>query len=322
MSSLKTMDPTKIHKYFKDQILWTMNIPPEYLGSSDGNGAGAGGRGSLAMQDIKFARFAERIQYYIEEGLVKLAAIELFFKKKKKDDLKNFKIELTSPSNIKEIMDIEYLNQKMSLISAMMATNLFPSKFILKYVMKMTNKEINDLSFFKSVEANAANAAATGGGMVGGAARMPDMTTGAAPMPDMAQPQPGSQPIDGTENVINQELVVKMFGKDVLLEHKKDIGALFKALKEYNEEQKVIKEANADEDFNAEILEEMQKAMGVKKVKSTNDEAISLLYENELGGLKYDSHSFSVYSRTTKQKGKGKKAEEVLTESEETKTLK
>ena len=28
-------------KYFKDQILWTMNIPPEYLGSSDGNGAGA-----------------------------------------------------------------------------------------------------------------------------------------------------------------------------------------------------------------------------------------------------------------------------------------
>ena len=309
-------------KYFKDQILWTMNIPPEYLGSSDGNGAGAGGRGSLAMQDIKFARFAERIQYYIEEGLVKLAAIELFFKKKKKDDLKNFKIELTSPSNIKEIMDIEYLNQKMSLISAMMATNLFPSKFILKYVMKMTNKEINDLSFFKSVETNAANAAAAGGGMVGGVAPMPDMATGVAPMPDMAQPQPGSQPIDGTENVINQELVVKMFGKDVLLEHKKDIGALFKALEEYNEEQKVLKEVNADEDFNAEILEEMQKAMGIKKVKSTNDEAISLLYENELGGLKYDSHSFSVYSRTTKQKGKGKKVEEVLTESEETKTLK
>jgi hypothetical protein len=65
----------------------------------------------------------------------------------------------------------------------------------------------------------------------------------------------------------------------------------------------------------------MQKAMGIKNVKTTNDEAISLLYENELGGLKYDSHSFSVYSRV-KQKGKGKKAEEVLTESEETKTLK
>jgi len=310
-------------KYFKDQILWTMNIPPEYLGSSDGNGAGAGGRGSLAMQDIKFARFAERIQYYIEEGLVKLAAIELFFKKKKKDDLKNFKIELTSPSNIKEIMDIEYLNQKMSLISAMMATNLFPSKFILKYVMKMTNKEINDLSFFKSVEANAANPAMAGGGMVGGSVPTPDMSGGmAAPTPDMTQPQPGSQPIDGTENVINQELIVKMFGKDVLLEHKKDIGALFKALEEYNKEQEVLKEVNEDEDFNAEILAEMQKAMGVKKVKSTNDEAISLIYENELGGLKYDSHSFSVYSRKQQHKGKGKKAEEVLTEEEETKTLK
>ena len=310
-------------KYFKDQILWTMNIPPEYLGSSDGNGAGAGGRGSLAMQDIKFARFAERIQYYIEEGLVKLAAIELFFKKKKKDDLKNFKIELTSPSNIKEIMDIEYLNQKMTLISAMMATNLFPSKFILKYVMKMTNKEINDLSFFKSVEANAANPAMAGGGMVGGGVPTPDMSGGiTTPTPDMTQSQPGSQPIDGTENVINQELIVKMFGKDVLLEHKKDIGALFKALEEYNKEQEVLKEVNEDEDFNAEILAEMQKAMGIKKVKSTNDEAISLIYENELGGLKYDSHSFSVYSRKQQHKGKGKKAEEVLTEEEETKTLK
>jgi len=315
-------------KYFKDQILWTMNIPPEYLGSSDGNGAGAGGRGSLAMQDIKFARFAERIQYYIEEGLIKLAAIELFFKKKKKDDLKNFKIELTSPSNIKEIMDIEYLNQKMSLISAMMSTQLFPSKFILKYVMKMTNKEINDLSFFKSVENNAAAQAAggmpgggIGGGMTGGIGGAPDMGMQPSLTPDNNAQQPGQQPIDGSENVINQELIVKMFGKDVLLEHKQDIGKLFKALDEYNEEQKILKEVNREEDFNAEILTEMQKAMGVKKVKTTNDEAISLLYENELGGLKYDSHSFSVYSRV-KQKGKGKKAEEVLTESEETKTLK
>ena len=315
-------------KYFKDQILWTMNIPPEYLGSSDGNGAGAGGRGSLAMQDIKFARFAERIQYYIEEGLIKLAAIELFFKKKKKDDLKNFKIELTSPSNIKEIMDIEYLNQKMSLISAMMATNLFPSKFILKYVMKMTNKEINDLSFFKSVENNAAAQAASGmasggigGGMTGGIGGAPDMGMQPSLTPDNNAQQPGQQPIDGSENVINQELIVKMFGKDVLLEHKQDIGKLFKALDEYNEEQKILKEVNREEDFNAEILTEMQKAMGIKNVKTTNDEAISLLYENELGGLKYDSHSFSVYSRV-KQKGKGKKAEEVLTESEETKTLK
>ena len=75
------------------------------------------GKGSLAMQDVKFARFIERIQYYVEEGLTKIAAIELFFKKKKKADLKNFKLELTPPSNVKEIMDIEYLNQKINLVS-------------------------------------------------------------------------------------------------------------------------------------------------------------------------------------------------------------
>ena len=298
-------------KYFKDQILWTMNIPPEYLGSSDGNGAGAGGRGSLAMQDIKFARFAERIQYYIEEGLVKLAAIELFFKKKKKDDLKNFKVELTSPSNIKEIMDIEYLNQKMQLISSMQATNLFPKKFILRYVMKMTTKEINDLSFFKGIEANEAmNQANSFGGVGAPSAGLTDITQPAT--------APNNSPaIDGTENVINQELIVKMFGKDILLEHKEDIGKLFKALEDYNKEQKnALNEEKILEEKENEnsIFSEFVKLLGNKKVDNTNDEVISLIFENELGGLNYQDHKFNIYSRKNKKKGK----EEVLTESEET----
>ena len=288
-----------------------MNIPPEYLGSSDGNGAGAGGRGSLAMQDIKFARFAERIQYYIEEGLVKLAAIELFFKKKKKDDLKNFKVELTSPSNIKEIMDIEYLNQKMQLISSMQATNLFPKKFILRYVMKMTTKEINDLSFFKGIEANEAmNQASSFGGVGAPSAGLADMTQPAT--------VPNNSPaIDGTENVINQELIVKMFGKDILLEHKEDIGKLFKALEDYNKEQKnALNEEKILEEKENEnsIFSEFVKLLGNKKVDNTNDEVISLIFENELGGLNYQDHKFNIYSRKNKKKGK----EEVLTESEET----
>lgn len=300
-------------KYFKDQILWTMNIPPEYLGSSDGNGAGAGGRGSLAMQDIKFARFAERIQYYIEEGLVKLAAIELFFNKKKKDDLKNFKIELTPPSNIKEIMDIEYLNQKMQLISSMQNTNLFPKKFILRYVMKMTSKEINDLSFFKGIEANEAMNQANGFGGIGSSLGAPS-----AGLTDMTSATPNNSPtIDGTENVINQELIVKMFGKDILLEHKEDIGKLFKALEDYNKEQKymlneeeILKEKENEKSFFSELI----KILGNKKTDNRNDEVVSLMFENELGGLNYQDHKFNIYSRKNKKKGK----DEILTESEET----
>lgn len=58
-----------------------MNIPPERLGYISDQAGSSQGRGSLAMQDIKFSRFVERIQFNIEEGLNKIAAIELFFRK-------------------------------------------------------------------------------------------------------------------------------------------------------------------------------------------------------------------------------------------------
>ena len=44
-------------RYFRDQVLWTMNIPPEYLGFTSDQSGGSQGRGSLAMQDIKFSKF-------------------------------------------------------------------------------------------------------------------------------------------------------------------------------------------------------------------------------------------------------------------------
>ena len=68
-----------------------------------------------------------------------------------------------------------------------------------------------------------------------------------------------------------------------------------------------------DENENS-IFSEFVKLLGNKKVDNTNDEVISLIFENELGGLNYQDHKFNIYSRKNKKKGK----EEVLTESEET----
>ena len=113
------------------------------------------------------------------------------------------------------------------------------------------------------------------------------------------------------------KLIVKMFGKDILLEHKEDIGKLFKALDDYNKEQKnILNEEKILEEKENEnsIFSEFVKLLGNKKVDNTNDEVISLIFENELGGLNYQDNKFNIYSRKNKKKGK----EEVLTESEET----
>lgn len=287
-------------RYFRDELLWTLNIPPEYLGFTSDQGGGGQQKGSLAMQDVKFARFIERIQYYIEEGLTKIAAIELFFKKKKNEDLKNFRLELTPPSNVKEIMDVEFLNSKMGLISAMAGTQLFPKDFILKYVMKLSRKEIADINLQKDAENMQAAGAggAMGGGMdmgMGGAAPMGapaggmDMGAGGAAQPMMSVK---------TEN-FEPKVLSDVFGKDVLIEHKEDYAKIMAAYDEYKKaqetqaEKKLVDEGISDNEFVSKVRE----LLIDKETKQTNDIASNLYYENELGGLNYSREEFSVYKK-------------------------
>ena len=215
------------------------------------------GKGSLAMQDVKFARFIERIQYYVEEGLTKIAAIELFFKKKKKADLKNFKLELTPPSNVKEIMDIEYLNQKINLVSAMLGTQLFPKDFILKYVMKMSRKEISDINLQRDIEASTLAAQANMGGdmgmggmPMGGDMGMSGMPTGATPAPMMSVKTEEFSP----------KTMVDIFGKEVLIEHKEDYAKIVKAYEEYKKEKEnnLLKEEIEESISNNEFMSKIK----------------------------------------------------------------
>lgn len=302
-------------RHFRDELLWTINVPPEYLGfTSDQAGAGAQ-KGSLAMQDIKFARFVERVQYYIEEGLVKLAAIELFFKKKKKADLKNFRLELTPPSNVKEVMDIEYLNQKMTLISAMLGTQLFPKDFILKYVMKMSKKEIADINLQREVEAGQMQGGMGMGmdsmGMGGMGAPM-----GGAPMDAGMGGAPAPMMSVKTEE-LNPGTMVNLFGKDVLIENKEDYSKLMKALEEYNKEKEanLIKEEVDESISNNDFMKMVRGLLIDDQTETTNKTSISLYYENELGGLNFTDKEFTVYGKPKKRSGpQSKNSPRLITE--------
>lgn len=302
-------------RHFRDEILWILNIPPEYLGFTSDQGGGAmAGKGSLAMQDVKFARFIERIQYYVEEGLTKIAAIELFFKKKKKADLKNFKLELTPPSNVKEIMDIEYLNQKINLVSAMLGTQLFPKDFILKYVMKMSRKEISDINLQRDIEASTLAAQANMGGdmgmggmPMGGDMGMSGMPMGAAPAPMMSVKTEEFSP----------KAMVSIFGKEVLIEHKEDYAKIVKAYEEYKKEKEnnLLKEEVEESISNNEFMSKIKDLLIKEEKIKTNKAASSLYYENELGGLNFSKSQFSIYGKPKKRTGpKSMKSSRIITE--------
>ena len=302
-------------RHFRDEILWILNIPPEYLGFTSDQGGGAmAGKGSLAMQDVKFARFIERIQYYVEEGLTKIAAIELFFKKKKKADLKNFKLELTPPSNVKEIMDIEYLNQKINLVSAMLGTQLFPKDFILKYVMKMSRKEISDINLQRDIEASTLAAQASMGGDMGmgGMPMGGDMGTGGMPMGAAPAPMMSVK----TEE-FSPKTMVDIFGKEVLIEHKEDYAKIVKAYEEYKKEKEnnLLKEEIEESISNNEFMSKIKDLLIKEEKIKTNKAASNLYYENELGGLNFSKSQFSIYGKPKKRTGpKSIKSSRIITE--------
>lgn len=302
-------------RHFRDEILWILNIPPEYLGfTSDQGGGSMAGKGSLAMQDVKFARFIERIQYYVEEGLTKIAAIELFFKKKKKADLKNFKLELTPPSNVKEIMDIEYLNQKINLVSAMLGTQLFPKDFILKYVMKMSRKEISDINLQRDIEASTLAAQANMGGDMGmgGMPMGGDMGMGGMPMGTTPAPMMSVK----TEE-FSPKTMVDIFGKEVLIEHKEDYAKIVKAYEEYKKEKEnnLLKEEIEESISNNEFMSKIKDLLIKEEKIKTNKAASNLYYENELGGLNFSKSQFSIYGKPKKRTGpKSIKSSRIITE--------
>lgn len=302
-------------RHFRDEILWILNIPPEYLGfTSDQGGGSMAGKGSLAMQDVKFARFIERIQYYVEEGLTKIAAIELFFKKKKKADLKNFKLELTPPSNVKEIMDIEYLNQKINLVSAMLGTQLFPKDFILKYVMKMSRKEISDINLQRDIEVSTLAAQANMGGDmgIGGMPMGGDMGTGGMPMGAAPAPMMSVK----TEE-FSPKTMVDIFGKEVLIEHKEDYAKIVKAYEEYKKEKEnnLLKEEIEESISNNEFMSKIKDLLIKEEKIKTNKAASNLYYENELGGLNFSKSQFSIYGKPKKRTGpKSIKSSRIITE--------
>ena len=290
-TSLTSSGEDPLLKYFKDKILRTMNIPPSYMGEQ------ADLSRSLSTIDQKFGRFIERVQAQITQGMNKIAALELFFKGFKKEDLNNFQLELTPPSNVKEITEIELVNQRMTLISTIQQLNLFSQEWILKNILKLSDKEISDIMLQKKLEnANAGQGeAAAAAGALG--AMMPGAEGGAMPGAEPGaegeSPAGGEAPAGGeTAPESPEELaastIVNMFGKDFLIENKEDFFSIVKASKEFNKPSQLSPLFEAASEFITGAIKEERK-------HNNNFRAMS--YVNEFKGINFEERKVKIYEK-------------------------
>lgn len=306
-------------KYFKEEILMTMNIPLEYLGQN-----GDRSRSGLSMVDQKFARFVERVQGHIEDSLNKIAALELFFAGYKKEELQNFKLELTPPSNVKEITDLEFVNQRMQLIGTISGLNIFPVRWVLKKILRLTDKEISDIMLYKDLEEQKkAGVAPEAGGMMGGlAAPMPGAEMGAGvpggeippsggevPPPaggeaPPAETAPGTPPAapEAAPEALTAGTIINLLGQEFLLENQEDFFKIVKALEDHKnapvaeeikEENNMLMEAIESVLFgNGKLLAETKNSNKTKKT----EKIVSLFTKGEFGGLTFgESKAISIF---------------------------
>lgn len=191
---LNEIDDTK---YFRDKLLKTMHIPPQYMQE----GGGMDSRNALSQMDIKFARTVERIQRHIIKGLEKIAIVALTLKGFRGDDLKNFQLELTPPSNIAELLEMEVTTQRINLVSSILAMEGFlPKQWVYKKIMKFSDKEIADIEMQVQLQ-TAQQAAAAAGPAGAGAGGIGAPAMGGAPIGMPVGPEAGGMPGLGGEMV-------------------------------------------------------------------------------------------------------------------------
>lgn len=296
----EALNEIKDLEYFKNKILRLMNIPPAYMGDEADRS-----QGNLSSQDYRFGRFIERIQTQISRGQEKIAAIELYFQGYKKEDLSDFRLEFTPPSNIAEITDIDIMNQRMLLVNTIKETGLFDNEWILKNIFKMSNKEISDISLKLQMQRNLNPEDQQGLGMGGYSPMGGGMTPGMGGEPGMEGDmgmegelgaEVGSEgletgteaPATGAEGVAEEdtktkeelitEALVSVLGKDFIIKESKDFFEMMKYLKEdrFSDEIPLMERAS-------EIIRSP-----IKKVKRNKTERVHKgILLGEMGGLSY-----------------------------------
>lgn len=98
-------------EYLQRNLFTALRVPKPFLGFEESAGDGK----NLALQDIRFSRTINRIQQSMLQELNKIAIIHLYLLGFE-DEIDNFTITLNNPSTQAEMLKIEHMQQKITLL--------------------------------------------------------------------------------------------------------------------------------------------------------------------------------------------------------------
>jgi uncharacterized membrane protein YgcG len=98
-------------EYLQRNLFTALRVPKPFLGFEETTGEGK----NLAIQDIRFSRTINRIQQSMLQELNKIAIIHLYLLGFD-EDLDNFTLTMNNPSTQAEMLKVEHLQQKVTLV--------------------------------------------------------------------------------------------------------------------------------------------------------------------------------------------------------------
>lgn len=106
----ESLDKIADIEYLRDNLFTSLGVPKPFLGYQNTAGEGK----NLAQQDMRFSKKVNRIQQSLIQELNKIAIIHLYLLGFE-DELDNFRLSLSSPSNQAELLKTELLTLKIQL---------------------------------------------------------------------------------------------------------------------------------------------------------------------------------------------------------------
>lgn len=173
--------------YFKKKLYAALKIPLAFIGEEGLSYS----KSNLALIDIRFARMIERVQSFFVKGLEKVAIIHLLLKKFSLEEIKEFQLKLTPASNIKQMTDMEFMNNKFTSMANAKGLELFPDKWVLTHLWGATDEEADYLLKMMKIQKAGGE---MGAGMEGGAG-LPPPTGGVGAGPEAAPPITPAAPV-------------------------------------------------------------------------------------------------------------------------------
>ena len=128
--------------YLKGKLLASLSIPKAYIGYEED----VNGKGTLASQDVRFAKTIERVQRVLISELTKIAIVHLYAQGMDSADDLDFSLELTLPSKIYEQEQVELYTAKVQLLQQMQQTKMFSKEWMYEAIMKMAKDEQDKLT--------------------------------------------------------------------------------------------------------------------------------------------------------------------------------